>query len=136
MAYEWSSNLETGNPTIDNQHKQLIGAANSLLEACRGGTGQQELSNTLEFLNGYIIKHFGDEEKMMQQHQYAGYGQHRTYHEDFKSVVRDLTKRLIQEGPTETLVGEVHTSIVDWLLNHIKGDDFRLASFLSRAEQQ
>ena len=133
MAYEWSSSLETGNATIDNQHKQLIAAVNNLLDACRDGTGQQELSNTLEFMNGYIVKHFGDEEKMMRQFHYVDYDKHREYHEAFKTVVRNLTQRLLQEGPTEFLVGEVHISIVNWLLNHIKGDDFRMASSLSRA---
>ena len=136
MWYEWSSDLETGNSAIDNQHKQLIVAINNLIQACKNGTGQQELGNTLEFLNGYIIKHFDDEEKLMRQSQYAGYGEHRAYHESFKSVVLDLTKQLMEEGPTESLIGEVHTNIVDWLLNHMKGDDFRLASYLGGLERR
>jgi len=34
MRYDWTSDLETGNNTIDEQHKQLIAAINNLLEAC------------------------------------------------------------------------------------------------------
>lgn len=34
MAFKWRDNLETGNLTIDNQHKELINAGNELLLAC------------------------------------------------------------------------------------------------------
>ncbi|MEG0542614.1 MAG: hemerythrin, partial [Angelakisella sp.] len=33
MAYQFTKDLETGNPTIDTQHKQLIQAINDLLTA-------------------------------------------------------------------------------------------------------
>jgi hemerythrin len=63
MAYDWDEKLETGNEKIDRQHKQLITALNKLIDACGEGKGSDELENTLEFLNAYIVKHFSDEEK-------------------------------------------------------------------------
>jgi hemerythrin len=130
MAYNWDGSLETGNQLIDGQHKQLIAALNNLLDACRSGHGQEELVKTIEFLNGYIVKHFSDEQKIMVKYKYPDYEIHKRYHEDFKVTVRALTKQLSEKGATDELVGNVHTSIADWLLNHIKGDDFKLAAFL------
>lgn len=130
MFYEWSSSLETGHAGIDNQHKQLVAALNALLEACRSGRGQAELERTLDFLGGYTIKHFTDEEKLQQQSNYPDYFQHRQCHEDFKPVVQNLAEELLREGPTDELVEKVYESIGDWLLEHIKGDDFRFAAYL------
>jgi hemerythrin len=96
------------------------------LDSCNGGA--DELGNTLEFLNSYIIKHFSDEEKLMRFYKYSDFERHRWYHEEFKKDVRELTKQLLAEGPTEELVGKVTTTIVNWLLNHIQGDDFKFAS--------
>jgi hemerythrin len=130
MAYKWDASLETGYAMIDNQHKQLVAALNNLLEACRSGRGQEELAKTLDFMTGYTIKHFSDEEKLQVQYQYPDYLIHKRYHDDFKLVVKDLAEQLIKEGPTEDLVGMVNTSIGDWLLNHIKGDDFKMAAYI------
>jgi hemerythrin len=130
MAYIWNSSLETGHELIDNQHKQLVAAVNKLLEACRSGQGAEAVASTMDFLTGYTIKHFLDEEKLQKQYDYPDYFAHKRLHDDFKVVVGDLTKRLIREGPTEPIIEEVSASIGDWLVNHIKGDDFRLATYI------
>jgi hemerythrin len=130
MAYQWDGTLETGYEKIDNQHKQLISALNSIIEASRGGKGGDEIFRTLEFLTGYTILHFADEEKLQLQYDYPDYFVHKRYHDEFKITVKELTDRLIEEGPTEEMVELVTSSIGDWLLNHIKGDDFRMAAYV------
>jgi hemerythrin len=130
MAYLWNSSLETGHELIDNQHKQLVVAVNRLLDACRSGRGAAEVAATMDFLTGYTIKHFSDDEKLQEQYDYPDYLVHKRLHDDFKVVVGDLTKRLINEGPTDEIIDEVSASIGDWLVNHIKGDDFRMAAYI------
>jgi hemerythrin len=130
MPYLWNSSLETGHELIDNQHKQLVATVNNLLDACRNGQGAAKVAATMDFLTGYTIKHFSDEEKLQRQYDYPDYLTHKRLHDTFKAVVEDLTKRLIREGPTEEIVEELSASIGDWLVNHIKGDDFRLAAYI------
>jgi hemerythrin len=135
MAYQWDNSLETGYEKIDNQHKQLIQALNSLIAASAGGKGQEEIFKTLDFLTGYTIKHFADEEKIQIDFDYPDYLVHKRYHDEFKVLVGSMTRQIRKEGPTEALVGKVTTIIGDWLLNHIKGDDFRMAAYVrSRTE--
>jgi hemerythrin len=134
MAYQWDSSLETGHVKIDNQHKQLIAALNNLIEASKGGKGDAEIFKTLDFLTGYTIMHFGDEEKLQVKYDYPDYLVHKRIHEDFKKTVGDLTKRLRDEGPKEELVNIVTDAVGAWLLNHIKGDDFRMAAFVKSQE--
>jgi hemerythrin len=130
MAYQWDSSLETGHEKIDNQHKQLIEALNNIINAAKSGKGSDEVFRTLEFLTGYTIMHFADEEKLQLQYDYPDYYIHKQYHDEFKLTVKDLTERLIREGPTEEMIALVTTRIGDWLLNHIRGDDFRMAAHI------
>jgi hemerythrin len=136
MSYEWDYSFETWNKMIDNQHKQLVAALNNLLEACRAGKGKEELERTMEFLNGYTLKHFGDEEKLQKRCQYPEYYGHKLLHEDFKRVVGNLAKQLKEEGPSDMLTRKFYVSIGDWLVNHIKGDDFKLAVYLRTQVQR
>jgi hemerythrin len=130
MAYQWGENLETGHAKIDNQHKQLISALNDIIEASQQGKGSDEIFKTLDFLTGYTVMHFATEEKLQQKYGYPDYLVHKSYHDGFKATVGELTKRLVDEGPSEELIGTVTKTIGSWLLNHIKGDDFRMAAFV------
>ncbi|GHV96470.1 hemerythrin [Spirochaetia bacterium] len=136
MAYQWDSSLETGHEKIDNQHKQLVAALNNIIEASQLGKGKDEIFKTLDFLTGYTIMHFTTEEKLQTQYDYPDYLIHKRYHDEFKVTVGDLTKRLVAEGPTEEMIGIVTTTIGNWLLNHIKGDDFRMAAYVKSQEAQ
>jgi hemerythrin len=130
MAYQWDSSLETGYDQVDNQHKQLIVALNSLIEASQSGQGDKAVMQTVDFLTGYTIKHFADEEKLQQKYDYPDFLNHKRIHDEFKVTVKDMTDRLIKEGPTSELVAEVSAAVGAWLLNHIKGDDFRMAAYV------
>ncbi|MEA4988070.1 MAG: hemerythrin family protein [Anaerovorax sp.] len=130
MAYNWTADLETGNITIDEQHKQLIGAINNLLNSCSQGKGRDALKETTTFLYNYTAKHFADEEKLQLASKYPDYVNHKRYHEEFKKVVHDLMSQLDKDGPTVVLVGKVNSSIAGWLLNHIKKEDVKVAAHI------
>jgi hemerythrin len=137
MAYQWDSSLETGYEKVDNQHRQLVAALNDIIRASREGKGRDEVFKTLDFLTGYTIMHFSDEEKLQVKYDYPDYLIHKRYHDEFKVTVGELTARIAKEGPSEEMIGIVTTAIGDWLLNHIKGDDFRMAAYVkARAAEQ
>ena len=128
--YEWDTGLETGNEKIDSQHKQLIATLNNLVEAFQQGKGKEEILETMEFLIAYGIMHFSMEEELMIESDYSDYSMHKYFHDEFKITLGELTKRLMDEGPSEDLIDVVISTIRDWLVNHIKGDDFRMATYV------
>lgn len=130
MRYDWTTDLETGNGTIDEQHKQLITAINNLLDACSQGKGRDSLKETTTFLYDYTAKHFADEEKLQLASHYPDYTNHKQYHEGFKKVVREIMDQLEKDGPTLALVGKVNSSIGGWLINHIKKEDVKVAAHI------
>lgn len=130
MAYQFTPDLETGNTTIDMQHKQLIEAINNLLAACAQGKGRAEMEKTTKFLYDYTSRHFADEERLQAQSSYPDAVNHRRYHEEFKKVVKNLCDSLEKEGPTLVLVGQVNSAIAGWLINHIKREDSKVAAHI------
>ena len=136
MAYQWDSTLESGYEKVDNQHKQLVTALNNLIAASADGKGDKAVMQTLDFLTGYAIKHFADEEQLQVDYNYPDYLNHKRIHDEFKSVVNDFIQRVMKEGPTVELIDLVSNSVGAWLLNHIKGDDFRMAAFVQAADQK
>lgn len=132
--YEWTKDLETGNKLIDQQHKQLIEAINNLLEACSKGQGKANVDKTLSFLSDYVVKHFADEEQLQLKYSYPEYGDHRKYHNGFKKVVQDIVDQYNNDGATLSLVISVNAKIADWLINHIKKEDVKLAAHIRSME--
>ena len=130
MAYSWDKSLETGNTAIDAQHKSLINAINDLLAACGEGKGRGEVAKTLDFLQNYVIKHFGDEEKLQIKSNYPDYKEHRKKHEGFKEVVKEIAEEYNEKGTTIQLVAKVNTTMGRWLINHIKTEDKKVAAHI------
>lgn len=130
MAYSWNKNLETGNATIDAQHKELIEAINKLLAACSTGQGRIQIKETSAFLLDYTKRHFGDEEKLQLQSKYPDYVNHKKYHEGFVKVVNEIVNELNTNGSSIVLVGKINSAIGGWLLNHITTEDVKVANHI------
>jgi methyl-accepting chemotaxis protein len=120
----------TGCELVDTQHSRLFDSINNLLEACEKGKGQEELKKSLDFLSDYTVKHFFDEEQLLKKHGFTDLAQHHRYHEAFKKTVRDLAHEFILKGVSDALVKGVESKIGSWLIEHIKGQDFRWAGEL------
>lgn len=130
VSFAWSKDLETGNPLIDAEHKELIQAINRLLEACAAGKGRDELSGTIDFLTQYTRTHFIHEEELQMRYGYPDYANHKRFHETFIKVVERLAARLKEEGATPQLMTEINKQMVVWLLNHIKCENARVAEHI------
>jgi hemerythrin len=126
----WSEDLETGSPTIDEQHKQLMAALNELYDAHRHDKGREEVERTMSFLVEYTVKHFNYEEYLQNKHQYPEFEAHKQLHTEFKEVALALAGELRTEGPSDAMIKRVCLVVGNWVLNHIKGEDFKMAAHL------
>ncbi|MEE1192705.1 MAG: hemerythrin family protein [Blautia sp.] len=130
MRAEFDETLVTGNEMIDDQHKELIGRINQLLESCEDGQGKVKAVKMLDYLMEYTDFHFSAEEKLQEEINYPGIQEHKAKHKEFKQAVEELQEMLQEEeGPTEAFVAQVQRNVVDWLFNHIKGFDRSVAEY-------
>ncbi len=132
MAYNWSSDLETGNKLIDSQHKELIDAVNNLIDACFKLNGLNQLTKTADFLQNYVTMHFNEEEKLQFNTKYPQYQSHKQLHTNFKAVVKNLVNELRVNGPSPKLLNDITTLIGDWIIKHIKNEDTKVAEHIRK----
>ena len=131
-TYDFTEDLLTGNDMIDEQHEQLFGHINNLLRACGEGKGRGELGRAVQFLIDYTEEHFAAEERLQDKYKYPDRENHKRYHEAFKHAIRELADELERDGATVTLVGKINKSVGDWLVNHVKKQDVRVAAHIAQ----
>ncbi len=129
MAFVWTKDLETGHSLIDSEHRQLIKAADALIDACGQGKGRQELAGAINFLSNYTKTHFSHEEALMTECKFPDYAMHKSWHQGFIVQIETVSGKLKAEGATISLVAEVNMKLGQ-LITHIKTLDTKLAQFL------
>jgi hemerythrin len=123
MAIQWTNDLATGIPEIDDQHKELFSRVNLLLNACKQGKGKLEIGRTIAFLEDYVNTHFSTDEKNMLRHQYPDYIAHRAQHAIFKNSLQGIKRQLDAEGPGIHIIILTNQMVTEWLISHIRALD-------------
>ena len=133
MGIEWRESLSVGVEEIDNQHKQLLSHFDKLLKACENGKGIDGLKSLLGFLDGYVIKHFSEEERIQREHLYPGYANHQLEHNSLITQLNDLKEEISREGVALHHVIETNHMLLQWLIHHISTVDVQLGKFLKKS---
>ena len=135
MRVEWSDKLSVGYAPIDLQHKELINRVNMLLSAMAEGQGRNKLSETIKFIEEYVVVHFGMEEELMKKYDYPGYALHKMDHEQL--VCDFLEKKAVMEAgtPTSSDVIKTYNWLAEWVSKHITTTDVKLGPFLAKLEK-
>jgi hemerythrin len=136
MGIEWRESLSIGVEEIDSQHKQLLSHFDRLLKACETGKGVDELQRLLGFLDGYMIKHFSDEERIQRLHRYPGYSVHKLEHGSFIAQLQVLKEEIGREGVALHHVIETNNLLLKWLIHHISTVDVKLGRYLKESAAQ
>lgn len=133
MGVEWRESLSVGIEEIDIQHKELLAHFDRLLKACETGQGGDELQRLLGFLDGYVTRHFGDEERIQRQHLYPGYATHKLEHDSFVKRLKALEADVDRQGIALHHVIETNHLLLKWLIHHISTVDVQLGKFLKES---
>jgi hemerythrin len=130
MGIEWRESLSVGVEQIDSQHKQLLSHFDQLLRACESGKGTDELKRLIGFLDGYVILHFGDEERLQRLRLYPDYATHKLEHDSFVARLNRLKEEIGRDGVALHHVVETNHLLLKWLIHHISTVDVQLGRFL------
>jgi len=123
----WSTKLELGIKTIDDQHKQLIKLINKLYNAMQAGKDSNALLGILNELVEYTVYHFDYEEEIFHKYGYEREKEHVDIHTKLKNTAVEL-KNKIENG--EAVIGfNVISFLENWVKNHILVEDKKYAAF-------
>ncbi|MDR1651202.1 MAG: bacteriohemerythrin [Synergistaceae bacterium] len=121
----WTKSLETGIAKIDEQHKELFRQIDMLLDP----KNTNRHAEVINFLDGYIAKHFSDEQRMQADSKYPKAAAHKSYHDGYIVSFRKLKETYLKEGPTAQNNMAVNKSVVGWLKEHILVHDKEFAEY-------
>lgn len=124
---EWSPALSIGNPAIDSQHRKLFDVAADMVN----DHNQVRAMRTLATLSEYVIVHFRDEEKLLEEIGYPGLEAHKKLHDAFRARLAKLYAGAA--GMTlDQVAAEVGALINEWLANHIMVADREYVDYLPK----
>ncbi len=126
MAVAWSEEYSTGNPDIDEQHKQLFQYLSDLERHMETGADEAYLKRFLDMLGLYTRTHFCFEEICMRRAACPVAGTNKEQHRKLIEAYTLYRKRFEQEGVSQDLLEKLHTFLESWLVNHILRIDTHL----------
>lgn len=125
-VFPWNESLETGNSTIDEQHKVLVDFLNEL---ARNLVVENEIEIDKAFakLANYANKHFSDEEKIFEEYLLDApcFESHKHDHDSFLTSVSELKIKLDDESYSAG-IEKIMFFLLQWLVRHIIHSDKRL----------
>jgi hemerythrin len=125
----WSERLSVHIPEIDGQHQGLILLINKLHDAMNRGKGTEVLQDVLGELVAYTRIHFATEERLMREHDYPDYDDHKAAHDAFADHVNATFAMWTQGQAVITM--QLAQYLRDWMANHIQGMDKKFGEYVS-----
>ena len=129
MDIVWNEKFETGNSTIDGQHKHII----ELLSGINASKlSKAELFGLLGDLQKHLSTHLSDEERYMLEANYPDYESHKANHD---KVLEDCRNILTQNASniTASEIGlEFVNYVQNWFLDHYKNEDVKMVEYINQ----
>nr|AQV13621.1 hemerythrin [Delaya leruthi] len=124
VPYTWNSTFSVEYKNLDNEHRGLFKA----IADCEQN---RKCGDTLDRLRKVMKDHFDTEEEMMLKANYAQdlFEPHKVAHDDFIEKLSGL--EATEEKP---LSDDDVIYVKQWLVDHIKGTDFKYKGQLSESE--
>ncbi|NOS36400.1 MAG: bacteriohemerythrin [Deltaproteobacteria bacterium] len=130
MSLQWTKALSVGISEIDDQHKELFGKINKMLNIIVESSEIDETGKVIDFLDEYVVSHFATEEGLMKRFDYPDLEYHLQQHGEFTREFYLFRERCRKEGPSRFLAIQIEEMMVEWWTNHINKVDKVLGSFL------
>lgn len=117
---QWTPDLDTGIPVIDNQHKRIVDYINRFQDAI-AAQNQEAIRQLFEELVDYTLTHFTFEEDLQERAGYQFVSAHKRVHQVFTKKIGEYQARY--EAGDQTVPAQVSNVLRAWLVNHIRNDD-------------
>ena len=127
---EWNESYYIGVPRFDQEHVELMGMANAIIQSIHSGGSQSEVEAAFATLLARTCRHFDDEEAVMADTFYSHLAQHRSNHNE---LIRALVKFAAEARSGEVRAQRAGEFLLDWLLEHVlQADVYYAKHFMER----
>ena len=115
----WRDGFMINIPQVDREHKHLFDLVRRL--------ELSTVSATVDELLDYVVTHFTNEQKLMEDSNYPGFPAHLRLHEEFAASVADFLGG--GDDWNEDRVQEMRRFLNKWLIGHIMTHDLRFGNW-------
>ena len=119
---DWGPFFKSGNDQIDKEHEQLISLSNEIISNCFKKDNEEEMLVLFKQLLDHVVKHFENEEKILEKYKYKEYEQHKLIHKDLAVKAKHMYESL--ESGIISPVTVVKYIVQDVVVGHIIKSDF------------
>ncbi|MEW8624958.1 MAG: bacteriohemerythrin [Candidatus Thiodiazotropha sp.] len=126
--FPWDDNFNTGLPTVDEQHRQLVRMLNELASQFAFESEQIDLSKVFDGLLAYTVYHFETEEAIWSEYlpDESLEASHRDSHKAFIDQLQALIGQT-ELGSKHQVAEKTLEFLVRWLASHILESDRHLS---------
>ena len=124
----WRPTYESGNPTVDAQHRDLFANSNILLSALLEGRSKEGCSTLIDNLLQDITHHFQTEETFFRQNEYPFADDHCHCHRELLAQAKIIAAKY--QGDELTLGDLFNFIAYDVIAKHMFIEDRKLFAFL------
>jgi hemerythrin len=132
----WHAGMTTGVPELDYHHRQIIDRFNDFSACTALGESERcaEAGRILDFLQFYAQWHFKREETYMEKYGCPAHEENRRAHVDFLKRFGALYEEWQTRGMNPALGNDTFATLMEWILNHIRGVDTRLYPYVPKPQ--
>jgi len=128
--FDWNEIYTTSIKSIDKQHKNLLGAFDSLHQSILKQESKDQKLKKLEALIETTQSHFNNEETIFKKHKYPEAEKHVDSHNKF---IDELNQYKTPEKTGKYIDLQLSLLCKEWLNSHILSDDKQYVPFLTAA---
>jgi hemerythrin-like metal-binding protein len=128
MFIHWSEELAIGNVLIDTQHRMLMMLCRKLDIAIKTQQPEQTIQRIMLEVKKFAEFHFVSEQNLMHE---IGYPEVQSHSQLHLSLLVELQVELSKIRHRTEFPEDLLYSLNEWLLNHITGEDAKIAEFMS-----
>ncbi|MCW9034515.1 MAG: bacteriohemerythrin [Alphaproteobacteria bacterium] len=126
---EFRDDFNTGNSSIDHEHKELINLINELHESLQSKDTKNDVEDILGELHGQVSSHFALEEKVMRDMKYVEVNEHCADHNRLLGEILDIADA-VHNDENYDYMPRLEREVQSWFVNHFKEMDARLHAVL------
>jgi hemerythrin len=123
VAFEWDDRYLLGHRAIDETHREFVELVDAMLTV-----GDADFAAALDAFARHAERHFEDENRLMDQHDFPARGCHVDEHEKVLASVRAV-QAMVAAGDIE-IGRELGRALMDWFPGHADYMDSALATWL------
>ncbi len=121
---KWQPSFSLGIPSVDHEHRELIGAINTVYDSMVANADPEIIESCLEDIYADISSHFALEERHMREAGYEEYEAHKDQHEELLDQIRSMMDLFEEDHESGRII--LQQELSDWFSVHFATFDARL----------